>query len=119
MTVTADPRRAAISVLVTRVPRLKVLLTECVVENFGDLIPTLFIADLLPWLIESHSADPESVTAVLEWMEQQLNSDDEQVRGMIVVSGIEYLTAPGQPGETLRPLLGPKTASIDPWSFTP
>jgi hypothetical protein len=113
-----DPRRAAISDLVTRVPRLKMLLAECVVENFGDLIPTLFIADLIPWLLANHLGDPESVAAVLDWMEQQLASGNEQVRGMIVTSGIDDLTAPGQAGAVLRPLLGPLTASIDPWSFT-
>ena len=113
-----DPRRAAIAELVRRVPELGSVLANNIVDNFGDLIPTLFLADLLPWMVDRFAYDEHSVKTVLDWIEEQLAFGDTEVRGMIIVSGIDDLTAPGGRGEALLPHLGPLTASIDPWSTT-
>lgn len=106
---------AAMQSLVTKHPLLAALLDEHLSDNRGELLPHLFMADVVRWLVAHRLEYPEEVESIVLWMEESFLSGGEDVRGVIAVSGVEMIPDPGDPGSELRGLLGPALQAIDPW----
>jgi hypothetical protein len=85
------------------------------VDNGGEVLPHLVMADVIRWLVVNEHARPEVCRSVLAWMEHRFRVGPESVRGMIAVSGVEMIPDPGQPGSGLRTPLGASLRSADPW----
>jgi len=106
---------AAIEQLIAAHPTLAPILVEHRVENFGEMLPHLVMADIVRWLVDHRREDPGLCSSVIAWMEARFSEGPEDVRDLIAVSGVEMIPDPGQPGAELRNLLGPKLRSVDSW----
>lgn len=106
---------SVVGVLVHEYRDLQPLLAEHLEDNEGEVLPHLFLADVMRWLAGRVAFDPDICRSVLRWLERQYRDGDEGVKGLIMVSGIEMIPDPGLPGSTLREMLGPTLQKIDPW----
>jgi hypothetical protein len=107
--------RSAVWGLVDAHPVLRPVLDEHFADNDGELLPHLVLADFFRWLVAHQESEPEACMAVLAELEAEFAAGPDEVRGLIAVSGVEMIPDPGQPGSSLRTLLGPGLASVDPW----
>jgi len=114
----SDATAGVIRELVTEYPDLSGLLREHVEDNHGEILPHLFMADVVRWLATRATSAPSQCRAILDWMERRFNTGPEDVRGLIAVSGVEMIPDPGLPGSELRAWLGPSLRSVDPWDQT-
>jgi len=108
---------AAIGALIDAHRQLIPVLEEHLVDNEGEVLPHLVLADVIRWLVEQHAADPGVSRSVIGWLEEEFERGPEEVRGLITVSGVAMIPDPGQPGAELRELLGPALRGVDPWSL--
>ena len=106
---------SAIGRLVAAYPVLVPVLAEHLEDNFGEMLPNLVMSDVIRWLVAHLESDPGVCRSVLEWMESAFQEGPDDVRGLIVVSGVEMIPDPGEPGSGLRATLGPHLVAIDPW----
>jgi len=106
---------AAIGALVDRYRQLIPLLEEHLDDNSGEVLPHLVMADIVRWLAAHVDSQPDICRSILDWLGCEYERGPEDVRGMIVVSGVEMIPDPGQPGSALRGMLGPALTSVDPW----
>ncbi|RSM72890.1 hypothetical protein DL991_32300 [Amycolatopsis sp. WAC 01375] len=107
---------AAIGALIDTHRELVPVLEEHLIENEGEVLPHLVMADVVRWLVEHRTSDPEVCSSVVGWLEEEFGRGPEEVRGLITVSGVEMIPDPGHPGAELRDLLGPVLREADPWS---
>lgn len=106
---------AAVAAFVDEYTELAPLLTEHLEDNEGEVLPHLFLADVMRWLAARVEYDQDLCRGVLKLLERAYVRGPEDVRGLITVSGVEVIPGPGQPGSALRELLGPTLMRIDPW----
>lgn len=95
-------------------PALQPALAQHLEDNFGDLLPHVFLAGVTFAAADAY-ADPSAVApvpagALLDFLEERFGRDDE-VDGLVAVSVLENLPYPGEPGEAIVALLGPKLAA--------
>ena len=106
---------AAVSALIHAHRQFIPLLDAHLVDNDGEILPHLVMADVVRWLVEHYDTDRETCRSVLEWLEAEYERGSADVRGLIVVSGVEMIPDPGMPGAELRDMLGPALREVDPW----
>jgi hypothetical protein len=106
---------ATIGALVDAHRELTPVLDEHLVDNGGELLPHLVLADVVRWLVAHLASSPETCSSIMDWLEQEYARGPDDVRGLIRVSGVEMIPDPGQPGSELRDLLGPGLRQVDPW----
>ncbi|WP_328995307.1 hypothetical protein OG394_12060 [Kribbella sp. NBC_01245] len=106
---------AAIGAVIDAHRELTPILDEHLVDNDGEVLPHLVMADIVRWLVDNRRSRPEVCRSVLDWLEREFIRGPDDVRGLITVSGVEMIPDPGQPGAELRELLGPELRRVDPW----
>jgi hypothetical protein len=106
---------AAIGALLDAHRQLVPILEEHLIDNEGEVLPHLVMADVVRWMVEHRTSHPEVCRSVVAWLEEEFRRGPEEVRGLITVSGVEMIPDPGQPGAELRELLGPVLREVDPW----
>ncbi len=99
--------------LVARFPGLKPLLREHLAENFGVVLPHVFMGDLTRHVVSAftRSRDIEHIWALLDELEQSFSRGDEETIELIAVSFLENLPRIGEEGAGVRVLLGPSLRS--------
>jgi hypothetical protein len=101
---------------VARVPALQEVLDEHLADNFGEMLPHVFMADLTRWFVAAIAAGEGSeIAAFADAVEALYTSDDPEVRNVAAVSFMEYLVVGPDSQEraaieALRPIAGPATA---------
>ncbi len=104
--------------LVERFGWLEPLLQEHLADNFGEVLPHLFLGDVTRHLvtrtIQERQANPDEAAAarkeveeMLDALKQEFTAGDEEVEELITVSFLENLPRNGEPGDALRLRLGP------------
>lgn len=106
---------AAVGALVDSHRELLPLLAEHLADNGGEVLPHLLMADIVRWLVAHLDSHPHVCRSVVAWLEREYLGGDEEIRGLITVSGVLLIPDPGQPGAELRELLGPALRGVDPW----
>lgn len=106
---------AAIGALIDSHRELLPVLERHLEDNEGELLPHLVMSDVIRWLVDHRTSDPQVCRGVIDWLEQKFLTGPDDVRGLIAVSGVEMIPDPGQPGAELRNLLGPSLREVDPW----
>lgn len=106
---------AAIGALIDAHRELLPVLEEHLIDNEGEVLPHLVMADVIRWLVDHRQSHPGICQSVLSWLEREYVDGAEDVRGLITVSGVVMIPDPGQPGAELRDLLGPALRGVDPW----
>jgi hypothetical protein len=93
-------------------PALRPMLAEHVEDNFGDVLPHLFLADVLRWLLaqldEGGGDDRAEITDILSFLEDAFSAGDEERQELISTGFVENLPRPGEPGARIRRMLGPE-----------
>jgi hypothetical protein len=62
---------AAIGALVDACRELTPVLAEHLVDNDGELLPHLVMADIVRWLVDHLDTDPAACQSILEWLERE------------------------------------------------
>ena len=104
-----------INKLITVAPELEILLHEHVEEN-GEVLPHIFMADVTRYLVNlvtrvNETNDPSSeskILSLLSCLEESLVVGDERVRNVVEVSFIENLDHADRAFPYLRTRLGKK-----------
>lgn len=107
---------ASVGALIHSHPRLLPLLDEHLLDNDGEVLPYLVLADIVRWLVDHEQTDPEFCRSVLNWLEREFLAGSDDVQTLIALGGVEMIPDPGKPGATLRAWLGPSLTAVDPWS---
>jgi len=102
--------------MVERFPVLGADLVEHLEDNFGELLPHVFLADLMRRVVELHDAglDPrqdEGAKRIIDYLEDRFRSGDDQVQELISTGFVEVLPREGEPGYGVRSLLGPELSA--------
>lgn len=103
--------------LVDRFPDLQPVLAEHVEDNFGEVLPHVFLAEVMRCVVEldqpngGSRAEPDVAGAILKHLEARFDTGDSDLDALISTGFLEVLPRPGEPGETLRGRLGPKLAA--------
>ncbi len=100
--------------LVATFPGLAVSLERHLDDNFGELLPYVFLADVERYVLDAYRAETQPgapVRAILDYLEESFVKGGEEVKELISVSFLELLPSKGEPGSGLRDLLGPELSS--------
>jgi hypothetical protein len=101
--------------LVEKFPELLPVLEEHLNENLGELLPHLLLADIKRHLVAAYEAErgiPNGqVGPILDYLEEEFRTGDEEMKELIAVSFLELLPDPDEPGGGIRDLLGPSLAA--------
>ena len=81
----------------------------------NELLPTLFIAEIVDWIVEHRDDAPDVGRHVLTWMNETYEGASEELKDVIATGGVEAIPNPGQPGAEFRNLLSPSLHAVDPW----
>ena len=106
---------AAVGALVYTHRQLLPVLDAHLIDNDGEVLPHLVMADVIRWLVEHRDTDWDTCRSVLGWLETEYSLGPAEVRGLIAVSAVEMIPDPGMPGAELRDILGPALRKADPW----
>jgi hypothetical protein len=106
---------AAIGALIYHHPKLSPLLVEHLEDNNGQVLPHLLMGDVMRWIVENLESDLQQCRSVLVWLDEAYESGNDEVRGLIVLSGVENIPDPGQPGSEIRGALSERLRARDPW----
>ena len=112
----ADKDEAFVRELVDRFPELKPMLDEHLDDNFGSVLPHLFLADVMRFIAATCSSPDaargkQAVQPILDYLEARFRDGDDKVKELISVSFVEVLPRPGEIGYEIRELLGPELAA--------
>jgi len=100
-----------VGALVRRNRALLSVLEEHLVDQEGEVLPHLFMADVERWVeVALHQGRRPDVERVLEQLEEEFNGPDDDVREVISASFLEHLPRPGSSGDELRDMVGPACA---------
>jgi len=100
--------------LVSQVPTLESALREHVSDNFGEVLPHVFLGDITRYAVAEFIRGEKGVErpvsqeleALLTALEAGIAAGDE-IAELVCVSFLENLPRPGEPGGGIRDLLGP------------
>jgi hypothetical protein len=107
-------RHDFVQALVHAVRDLQPLYERHMIDNFGELLPHVFLGDLTRFVITEHRealrtrVDRPVLVAVLGALEKGLVEGDADVAEVIVVSFLENLWQAGDEYQSLRGRLGPE-----------
>ncbi len=96
-------------------PRLAPLLSSHLEDYDDELLPTLFIAEIVDWIVEHRADAPDVGRHVLSWMNETYDGASEELKEVIATGGVEAIPNPGRPGAELRELLSSSLHAVDPW----
>lgn len=100
-----------VGALVRRNRALLNVLQEHLVDQEGEVLPHLFMADVERWAESSLQQGLRlDVERVLEQLEEEFNGPDDEVREVISASFLEHLPRVGSSGDELREMVGPACA---------
>ncbi len=91
--------------LVEEVPTLRPLLQEHLEDNYDEILPHLFLADVLRWALANPGDD--ATTTVFGYLDQAFRSGDEERQELIATGFLENLPRRGEVGWEVRSRLGP------------
>src|SRR5262244_661104 len=107
-----------VEVLTEMFPSLKSILATHLEDNFGEILPHVFMADVARWAIELFmTTERKNLTAdeqrselarLLAFLEDAYAKDGPEIEEMISVSFLEHLPRPNEAGWKIRDLVGPK-----------
>lgn len=102
-----------VGALVRRNRVLLHVLEEHLVDQEGEVLPHLFMADVERWAEAAlQSGQRGDVEQVLEQLELEFNGPDDDVREVISASFLEHLPRPGAPEAELRDMVGTACAEM-------
>ncbi|WP_345449709.1 hypothetical protein, partial [Microbacterium fluvii] len=81
----------AVGALVYQNPALIPLLEEHLNDNDGVVLPHLLLSDIVRWMVQNESSEFTVVHSVMSWWGRAYNDGPEDVRELIVVSGVEMI----------------------------
>jgi hypothetical protein len=97
-----------VRLLVDAFSPLRPLLDEHLDDNFGDVLPHLFLADVSRYLVDLiESGRRGDALPVLDWLEQRFRAGSEEEQELIATGFLEALPRPDEPGAAVRGALGP------------
>jgi hypothetical protein len=96
-------------------PSLLPVLESHLTDNFGDVLETILLAEIIDWVVKHRQDQPEVGLRVLSWMNEQYENGSPEFREVIASGGVEALPNPGQPGSELRKLLSSALRDTGPW----
>lgn len=102
--------QAVLEELCAEVPALQPLWAEHLNENYGELLPHVFLADVARFAVASLQGPPDQATvaqSIVMFLERAFAAGDPDVQELIGVSFIENLPRDEEPGHEIRRLLGP------------
>jgi hypothetical protein len=107
----ARPGENSVRELVNRFPELRPLLAEHMHDNYGEVLPHLFMADLMRYLVAmlgDYPADAgrSALEPVLNCLERTFSRGSPEARDLITTSFLEILPDAGERGHAIRGLLG-------------
>ncbi len=111
----SDVTEAVIDRLVLRFDSLKPIFREHLADNFGEVLPHLFMGEVTRYLHEQMIAAEQGnqedswteVDDVLTVLEHEFSSGGSEVEELIAVSFLENLMADDKPGREISSRLGP------------
>lgn len=96
-----------VGALVRRNRVLLPVLEEHLIDQEGEVLPHLFMADVERWAEAAlRRGQRGDVEQVLEYIELEFSGPDDDVREVISVSFLEHLPRPEAPGAELRDMVG-------------
>jgi hypothetical protein len=106
--------------LAYKVPALRGTLAKHLLDTEGEMLPHLFMEDVLHWLVaEGRPATDKDVRLVLRVLDEGYRNGSEPFRSLVVVSFIEAIPGfhrgfadAGGKGEALRKALGPALTAV-------
>ena len=100
---------ALVDRLVEACAALKPLFDEHLEDNFGEVLPHVFLGEVTRHLVGEAAGDAGSrtVEAALRQLEDEFASGTEEVKELIAVSFLENLPESPEPGLAVRLRLGP------------
>lgn len=104
--------------LVDLEPGLRPILSSHLEDNYGELLSTLFIAEVIDWVVERREDDPDAGVKVFNWMNSAYEEASQNLKDVIATGGVEALPKPGSAGSDLRDLMSPALHAVDPWDKT-
>jgi hypothetical protein len=92
--------------LAGQIPPLRCVLDEHLVDNFGKVLPHLFMGDVTRWYMDNGSAGEgsEVLSQLLELLDRGLTTGSPDVRELIQVSFVENLPTAQPTGSALARL---------------
>jgi hypothetical protein len=101
--------------LVEHFPSLAPLLEEHLTDNFGELLPHIFLGDVVRWVLtlmataraEGSLAAQRELRAFLSHLEDVYVGGNEELQELLSVSFLENLPRPEEDGAEIRTQLGP------------
>ena len=92
---------------VAEYPELEPMLTEHLNENFGELLPHLWISDLARYVIDRYqAAGTSAVSSILHHLDAEAGRHPE-IDELLAVSFLELMPYPNEPTADVTELLGP------------
>lgn len=100
-------------------PALATMLEEHLKDNFGEVLPHVFLGDVTRHIIAmALTADSGSglavrreLKSVLERLESEYAAGNAEAQELIAASFLENLPGVGEPGSAIRNMVGPKLGS--------
>lgn len=100
---------------VERFPIFEELLQTHMNDNFGEILPNVFLGELTRYVVDlasnpqDDSGDDKElrVSEVLRYLENQFVQGGDEIQELISVSFLENLPRQGTPGHEIRNLVGP------------
>ena len=101
--------------LANRFSGLAPVLAEHMQDNFGALLPHVFLGDVTRWVVglvtaskaEAILRNRPELTSILRYLEDSYASGDVELQELISVSFLELLPRPGESGAEIRHMVGP------------
>ncbi|MDP5228193.1 MULTISPECIES: hypothetical protein [Arthrobacter] len=106
---------ASIGALIHEFPELTEILQESLEDNEGQVLAHLIMADVFRWMAAHVENDRSACQSIVNWLEREFERGPDEVKNLIIVSGVELIPDPGDTGAELRDMLGPLLKSMDPW----
>lgn len=105
--------------LAYRVPPLRAALAKHLIDTHGEMLPHLYMEDVLEWLLDATDEATADLVEALAVLDTGYSLGSEAFRALIVVSFLEALpgfdgatTDPSGRGAELRRSLGPVLAGV-------
>jgi hypothetical protein len=112
--VTGPSGEALVRDLVERFALLGPDLAEHLEDNFGEILPHLFLADVMRRLVDLCRGDTAACDRArppIDYLEERFRAGDDQIKELISTGFVEALPREGEPGFEIRSLLGPELSA--------